>query len=126
MNVLILDAGNSIIKGRTATREVAYPHALKALTEAEYQAILVRAGESRPPPDYLRVNGRPYVVGASAERHGAQTRRTGAARYRADYYGIFVAATLARLYERGGEVKLFSSHPPGDVVFWEGLADARR
>ena len=39
MNILILDSGNSIIKGKIVRREngeAAYPHALKTLTEAEY------------------------------------------------------------------------------------------
>jgi hypothetical protein len=127
MSVLILDSGNSIIKGKIARRErgeTAFPHALRALTETEYESILVRAGRSGPPPDYIRVNGQPYVVGQSAERHGTLTRRTGAARYRVDYYGVFVAATLARLYERGGEVTLFGSHPPGDVAFRDDLMGA--
>ena len=44
MNVMILDAGNSIIKSKTATRETAFPHAMKALTETEYEHILLRAG----------------------------------------------------------------------------------
>ena len=41
MSVMVLDAGNSIIKAKIARREhgeVAFPHALKALTEAEYTA----------------------------------------------------------------------------------------
>ncbi len=124
MNVMILDAGNSIIKSKTATRETAFPHALKTLTETEYEQILLRAGRSGPSQDYLRVNGIPYVVGESAERHGTLTRRSGASRYRPDYYGVFVAAALARLYERGGEVALFGSHPPGDVAFRDELMRA--
>jgi len=39
-NVCVIDAGNAIIKGKTAGGEVAYPHALKELTETEYQKIL--------------------------------------------------------------------------------------
>jgi len=124
MNIMILDAGNSIIKGKTPTREAAFPHALKTLTETEYEQILVRAGRSGPPSDYLRINGQPYVVGESAERHGTLTRRSGASRYRKDYYGVFVAAILARLYERGGDVALFGSHPPGDVAFRDELMKA--
>ena len=77
MNTLILDVGNSIIKGKTPTREAAFPHALKALTETEYEQILTRAGRAGPPADYLRVNGQPYVTGESAERHGTLTRRSG-------------------------------------------------
>jgi hypothetical protein len=118
---MILDAGNSVIKGKTATREDSFPHAIKTLTETEYEQILIRAGRGGPPLDYVRVNGQAYVVGESAERHGTLTRRTGASRYRKDYYGVFVAAMLARLYERGGEVMVFGSHPPGDVAFREEL-----
>jgi hypothetical protein len=124
MSVMVLDSGNSIIKSKTASREVAFPHALKALTETEYEHVLVRAGLGGPPLDYLRVNGQAYVVGESAERHGALTRRTGTSRYRKDYYGVFVAAALARLYERSGEVLLFGSHAPGDVAFREELMRA--
>ena len=39
MSVMILDAGNSIIKAKITRRErgeIAFPHALKHLTEAEY------------------------------------------------------------------------------------------
>lgn len=122
-NVLVLDAGNSIIKSKTQFGEVAYPHAMLELTETEYQNVLTRAGRL-PLIDYLRVNGRPYVIGESAERHGTVTRRTGAARYTADYYGIFVAATLARFYEVDTTVSLFGSHPPGDVDFQEDLMRA--
>jgi hypothetical protein len=34
------------------------------------------------------------------------------------------AAALLRLYERGGEIALFGSHPPGDVAFREDLMKA--
>jgi hypothetical protein len=34
------------------------------------------------------------------------------------------AAALLRLYERGGELALFGSHPPGDVAFREDLMKA--
>jgi hypothetical protein len=54
----------------------------------------------------MKINGQPYVVGESAERHGVHTQRTGAARYTRDYYGLFAAAALGRLYERGGKVRV--------------------
>jgi hypothetical protein len=124
MNVMILDAGNSIIKAKIARREsgeLAFPHALQPLTENEYTTILSRAGKQAPPLDYMRINGQPYVIGESAERHGLVTQRNGASRYTRDYYGIFAAAALGRLYERGGDVKVFGSHPPGDVQFRQDL-----
>lgn len=120
MSVMILDAGNSIIKAKIARREMgelAFPHALQPLTENEYTTILVRAGNATPLLDYVKVNGKPYVIGESAERHGLVTQRNGAARYTRNYYGIFAAAALGRLYERGGDVKVFGSHLPGDVKF---------
>lgn len=123
-NVLVLDAGNARIKGKTAGREADYPHAIRELSEADYRRVIERGGLDGPGLDYLRINGKPYVVGEAAERHGTLTRRTGAARYTGDYYGVFVAATLARVYERGGDIMLFGSHPPGDVVYRDELMGA--
>jgi hypothetical protein len=122
--VVILDAGNSIIKAKTQDREVDFPHAMRELTHTEYENILSRSGFSGPPRDYMIINGKPYVFGDSAERHGTLTRRTGAARYTQDYYGVFVAATLARLFDQSCEVAIFGSHAPGDVEFREDLMRA--
>jgi hypothetical protein len=62
MSVLVLDAGNSIIKAKIARSEngeVVFPHALTALIEAEYTSILARAGKSGCSHDYLKINGKP-------------------------------------------------------------------
>jgi hypothetical protein len=83
MSVLVLDAGNSIIKGKIARREqgeVDFPHALRQLTESEYQKILSRVRIYDSAKDYIRVNSIPY----SAERHGSVSKRSGAARYTRD------------------------------------------
>ena len=127
MSVLVLDAGNSIIKAKIARREsgeIAFPHALRPLSDTEFRTIMDRAGSSGPSEDYIRVNGQPYAVGVSAERHGIQVQRTGAARYTRDYLGIFTASVLARLYDRGREVQVFVSHPPGDMKFRDDLMKA--
>ena len=124
MSVMVLDAGNSIIKAKIARRdrsEVSFPHALRQLTESEYQSILARSNTSRSLTDYMRINGQPYVIGESAERHGVLTQRNGTARYSRDYYGVLAAAALGRLYDRSREVSIFGSHPPGDVHFREDL-----
>ncbi|MGB6679796.1 MAG: ParM/StbA family protein [Candidatus Bathyarchaeia archaeon] len=127
MSVMVLDAGNSVIKAKIARRErgeVAFSHALKPLTETEYENILSRSKTTELSSDYVRINGQPFVVGQSAERHGVHTQRTGSARYTRDYYGIFAAAVLGRLYERGREVLIFGSHPPGDVKFRHDLMES--
>ncbi len=124
MSVLVLDAGNSIIKAKIVRREngeIAFPHAFKPLTEAEYSSILSRAGKQSAQQDYIRINGQPYVIGESAERYGVHTQRTGSSRYTRDYYGVFVAAVMGRFYERGMEVSIFCSHPPGDAIYREDL-----
>jgi hypothetical protein len=80
MSVLVLDAGNSVIKAKIARRErgeLAFPHALKPLTEAEYTSILSRSGKQASLQDVVRINGQPYVIGQSAERHGVHSQRTG-------------------------------------------------
>jgi len=121
---MVLDAGNSIIKAKIARKEqgeIAFPHALLQLSENEYEKILTRARINGMSKDYFRVNGNPYVVGKSAERHGVITARSGAARYTKDYCGVLAAISLALLYGRGGEVAVFVSHPPGDVKYREDL-----
>jgi hypothetical protein len=127
MSVIVLDAGNSSIKAKIARREngeIAFPHAMKQLTESEYEKITNRAGLQNQSQDYIRINGKPYVIGESAERHGLVTQRTGTARYTKDYYGVFAAAALGRLYDRSREVSVFGSHPPGDVNFRQDLMEA--
>jgi hypothetical protein len=127
MSVMVLDAGNSIIKAKIARREngeIAFPHAMKQLTESEYEKITDRAGIQSASMDYMRINGKPYMIGESAERHGLVTQRTGTARYTGDYYGVFAAVALGRLYNRSREVSVFGSHPPGDVNFRQDLMEA--
>lgn len=124
MSVLVLDAGNSIIKFKNGSgREDEFPHALKELTETEYKHILARNND-RAPDHYIRVNGKPYAFGEQAERHGTLTLRYGAERYAKEYYGVLVAIALARMFSKGGEVALFGSHAPGDVEYRDELMQA--
>ena len=112
MSVMVLDAGNSIIKAKIARREngeIAFPPAMKQLTESEYEKITNRARFHNQSMGYMRINGKPYVVGDSAERHGLITQRTGSARYTRDYYGVFAAAALGCLYDRSREISVFGS-----------------
>ena len=84
MSVLVLDAGNSIIKAKIANGETAFPHAMQPLTEGEYLKITSRASINGNSAEYIRVNGKPYVIGESAERHGVLVQRSGSARYTRD------------------------------------------
>jgi len=78
MSVIVLDAGNSVIKAKIARREhgeVVFQHALQPLTENEYKTIISRTKLTNLSPDYVRVNGKPYVIGESAKRHGFVSQR---------------------------------------------------
>ena len=91
MSVMVLDAGNSIIKAKIDRREqgeIAFPHAIRQLTKSEYEKIISRAPINGNTKDYVRVNGKPYAIGESAERHGLVTLRSGTARYTKDYCGV--------------------------------------
>jgi len=124
---MVLDAGNSIIKAKIARREnseIAFPHAMKQLTESEYEKITNRTGLQNQSKDYMRINEKPYVIGESAERHGLVTQRTGTARYTHDYYGVLAAAALSRLYDRSREISVFGSHPPGDMNYRQDLMES--
>ena len=70
MSVMILDAGNNIIKAMIAWREqgeIAFPPTFKPLTEAEYTSIVSRSAKLNSLHDYIRMNGLPYVIGESAD-----------------------------------------------------------
>jgi hypothetical protein len=124
MNVLVLDAGNSIIKFKSSSgREDEFQHALKPLADAELDAIAARKDNALP-EGYVRVNGQAYAYGNTAERHGNVMQRHRAARYTGDYYGVFTAIALARVQPRSGEYALFGSHAPGDVEYREELMKA--
>jgi len=127
MSVMIIDTGNSIIKAKIARRErseIAFPHAFRQLSESEYEKILSRVQINGNSQDYFRVNGIPYVVGESADRHGVITQRTGTARYTKEYCGVLAAISLSKLYGRGREVAIFASHPPGDVKYRHDLMES--
>ena len=127
MSVIVIDMGNSIIKAKIARRErseIAFPHAIRQLSESEYEKILSRVQINGYTQDYFRVNGTPHVVGESAERHGIITQRTGTARYTMDYSGVLAAISLSKLYGRGREVAVFASHPPGDVKYRQDLMES--
>ena len=90
--------------------EIASPHTIRRVTEFEYQKILSRARTNGSAKEYIHVNGIPYVIGESAERHNLDSKRSGATRYTKDYCEILAAASLAQLYSRGGEAAAFGCH----------------
>src|SRR5262249_17982127 len=101
MSVIVLDAGNSIIKFRSASgKEDEFPHALIEIPEADAHQILLRAA-GKIPRHYARVNGKLYAYGPQAEHYGTLTRRYRAERYTRDYYGVITALALSHLFAKG-------------------------
>jgi len=97
---------------------------MKQLTEREFERITNRAGPQNQSTDYFRINGKPYLVGDSAERQGLITQRTGTARYTRDYHGVLAAVALGRLYDRSRDISVFGIQPPGDVQIRQDLIES--
>lgn len=121
----VLDLGHSLWKGKLSTgAEVTIPHAIVAISEAQYDDAKARYKDNMP-KDLIRVNGKCYAVGKSAESYGAIQRYTGARRYSEDYIGIAAMATICQLYEQTNlEVEIFASHPPTHVQYRDKLIDS--
>ena len=120
---LIIDLGNSFWKGWNGSESVTVPHALLELSQAEFNNI-IKLHNDCPPPDYGVVNGTPYVIGESAEKHGTLTKMTGQAKYTPEYYGVGLAAIAARLWQTSGELIVYASYPPGSTDYSDDLMDA--
>jgi hypothetical protein len=118
-----LDIGHGLFKARRDSGgECCIPHAIAAISEGQYLDTIQSYGPNQIPLDYMVINGQAYVVGESAERFGIAARRTGAERYRPDYYGVGAMSVLTRLYHHGSfEVELFCSHPPQHVGYTDSL-----
>lgn len=124
-NVVVLDLGYGLWKGKTAGREYDVRHALMPLPESDYESVM-KASRNTPPEGYIRVNGQAYAFGTIAEKRGAK-KRSGAGRYEAGYAGVAAAIMLSLLYPNtnaGGDVTAFVSYPPGDSNFENDLIDA--
>lgn len=127
MSFMVIDTGNSIIKAKISRRdrsEITFPHAIRQLSECEYEKILSRVHINGNTQDYFHVNWKPYAVGENAERHGIITQRSGTARYTKDYLGVLAAISPAKLYVQVREVSVFASHSPGDMKYWEDLIES--
>jgi hypothetical protein len=109
---VVLDAGRSLVKGKTQSSEKTFVHALSQLTETEYKQIMARETSS----EIVKVNGIPYAIGKTAMKRGYQPRQTTAERYNSLYYGTLLASMLFQLYEKPVKnIFLYASHPPVSV-----------
>jgi hypothetical protein len=122
----IIDEGNGSIKVSCPDGEVkefSFPHAFTRLSQADYTRITARV--ARSDPDYMLINGTPYAFGAKGLRHGKMERKHGAARYKKDYYGVFLAAAMAKGFQRSVDnVFVMGSHAPGDADYALSLMEA--
>ena len=77
MSIMILDAGNSIIKAKVARKEqgeITFPTRHPATDRNRVCQHCLPVRNEANMQDYLRINGQPYAVGESAERQGLVTQ----------------------------------------------------
>ena len=122
-NYLVFDGGNSLVKFASASAEGFFPHALTEISETKYRHAQ-RLFRDNPSPDFIRVNGKYYVVGESAEEYGITTRQQNQSRYKKEYFGVLLASAIARTYKKVRELRVFASHPPGHVEYVDLLMDS--
>ncbi len=122
---VVVDGGNSRIKAKSASREVAFIHSLIQLSETEWGQFTTRLGRAHP--DLVKVNGVPFIIDETAIRHGFEGRKFGSDRYNELYYGTLVAAGLARLYDQSmNNLLLYASHAPKDIDYRPDIIAAAR
>lgn len=120
-NTVVLDLGNSLLKGMAEARMdtvVSIPHAVKRVHQSDMAQLQKRHknGTNRNAPSnifgYQDVG---YIVGEAAEL-GAETRRTGGAKYVRDYYAPLMLAQLLRIHPNGHDnLTVMAAFPPGDI-----------
>jgi hypothetical protein len=123
LKVLGFDGGHEIEKWITAQAEGCFRHAMHDISDADYDYIKLRTN-GKPPVDFVKINGQPYVIGDAAEDYGPVTKKVGAARYKPEYIGHMMVGALVRAYATGGEVEVVASHPPRDITYRDNLMDA--
>ncbi len=122
-----IDGGNIRIKTATvstsALQEDSFPHLRSEVSAQEHARNSKRDGHEQE--SLFTVNGTHYVVGERAKRHSPIPRQHGAKRYTKEYYGVYAAIGMARLFRRSKKnIFLVGSHPCEDVDYTEDLMAA--
>lgn len=122
---LVIDFGHSIWKAKSATgSELEMPHAIVEISEAQYNNVYARSKENMP-NDVLKVNGKCFAVGKSAEMLGSVQRFKGAERYKPEYYGVGAMAIINAMYGANQiDIEVFASHPPQDIQYADLIVDS--
>jgi len=120
--LLGMDLGQGMCKARTdAGIEIAFPHALVSLEEADYRRFCER-GTGHGVSEVLRVNDRPYAFGETAEGIGSVAKRMGADRYGPEYYGVLMAIALVHaIGDTDTEAGIMASFPPRDSMYRDDI-----
>lgn len=126
---LIIDAGNSHVKAICENQIITFPHAFASVMPHEYDDGLSRYGKANA-FDFVRINGQSFLVGPTAEYY-QQQRLTGAPKYAREYYGVFFASTVARIFHVNPDLlkaglNVVASHASRDYEFHNMLRDAIR
>jgi hypothetical protein len=126
---LTVDVGNALLKAVCGGNRTFFPHALAEIGKARWESALNRFGNVAA-HDFVSLDGKYYVVGATAENFDL-TKRTGRPKYTREYYGPLFAAATARIFATqpdmlSSNMKVMASHTPADAQWAGDLGDMLR
>ncbi len=119
---IAVDIGNTyskavMIRNGRQEAECYFPTAIVEVTERKYDELVYGYGSDSGQYQFLKWNGRYFIVGEDAYNAGDFRPLEGRQKYTKDYYGILLASAILRLYcgEPPETLNVFAGFPAGDV-----------
>ena len=125
---VVIDLGNALVKIGAPMSNGQYEygttkHACVEIDEARYARLVHEYGDRKGHYEYIKWNGRFFVVGEAALSEGDVKPVQGRNKYSRDYYGIIFISTLLKIYHGKVPEKInaFLGYPPSDFDFINDL-----
>lgn len=123
----VIDAGNAFVKYVVGDTEGVFVHKIAELMPGEYEDGQSRYGRTAG-IDFIKMNGKSYAVGATADNYQVQ-HRVGAPKYKRDYYGVLFASAVGRAFIGrpsllANGLRVMASHASRDYDFRKALKES--
>lgn len=118
------DLGRAIWKSASGDRLThSTPAGLAPIGMDAYESALER--EAKPTPEFILVNGKPYVTGERTSQYALLQRNGTANRYKREIFGVAAIASLMYYgFEDYADVRFVVSYPPADADYRREMKDS--